>query len=136
MKDEYSRIHIITKHNALGRIEQETCYIVGSSRFVQVNRKDLFSCSKLDDNHIKIGPYKLRFVEYDWYGDLYHLEENFFDVVRIKWYFISRTLDLAYRRFIITLAVWNLAEYDFGRIPSLDDVYLVRKIKKLLGKEK
>lgn len=47
-----------------------------------------------------------------------------------------RTLDLIYRRLIITAAVWHLAAYSEMTVPTYDDLYAVKWLKRKIAKLK
>ena len=85
---------------------------------------------------IRVGPYRLRIMEeYPWC--------DFFECVRedywlwwavVGWHLLSRIVDIAYRRLIITLAVWRLAEYDQGAIPHWKQIKIVIRVRKWISK--
>lgn len=88
-------------------------------------------------NHVKIGDvlhigqFRLRVVDHypPWRGLI---------VVRDDWrggmhYLVYRALyrfDGIYRRLILTLYVWELADYHEAAVPSLNDIHLVKRFKK------
>jgi hypothetical protein len=85
------------------------------------------------ENIIKIGPYKLAILDDDLMRGAYYCRriDNAFSWLPVFWHRINRVLDIAYRRFIVTLAIWNLAEYNGAVIPHANQIYLVQKVRKL-----
>ena len=80
------------------------------------------------NNVIVIGPYRLKIIDYDWARDqanCIRLDYPFWWVI-VGWHRINRIADLAYRRFIVTLAVWNLAHFRQGAYPSWKDIKLIQ----------
>lgn len=45
-----------------------------------------------------------------------------------------RTLDLVYRRLVITAAVWRLAHFHEGALPIWRDVYVLERVAKFWQK--
>ncbi len=75
-----------------------------------------------------IGPFTLRCIEDRFYADeiIASREHPALSYLRYVWYRSTRVIDIAYRRTIVTLAVWKLAEYSDMRIPTWRDVYALR----------
>lgn len=75
---------------------------------------------------ISVGSLRLKVLSYD-------TNTRSVEVVRDNWLWIvlhslhtsSRLLDLIYRRFIITLVVWNLAYYSPYTLPTYKDIKLI-----------
>lgn len=122
-------IAISVWYSALGNIEQVTYTWPAGSHRALVGAFDLridwFALRPGDQ--LTIGPYRVRVVE-----------TNFMmrSVVVVRdgplwraWLAASRAgrlADLVYRRLIITAAVWRLAHYDQGRVPTWRDLYVVQ----------
>lgn len=135
MANETAMIEGKCFHNpATGKLERVEFKWVGKSRRVRVS-------GELVDQHgwiipekkIRFGPYTLAVLERDWMRDDYLCQriDNIFSWVPVLWHKTSRVLELAYRRFIVTLAIWGLAKYDPGYIPNASQIYLVQKVRKL-----
>lgn len=71
------------------------------------------------------GPFLLRCLDYRFLADevVACRERPVIAQARYAWHRSTALLDLAYRRLVITLAVWRLARYEQNRIPSWRDVY-------------
>lgn len=85
---------------------------------------------------VAIGPYRVRIIEYDIARRAYVVERGHpvrtwlhFHVLRS-----IRLLDLAYRRAVITAAVWGLATHHEYRAPSWRDVHALGWVAKRLGR--
>ena len=80
----------------------------------------------------QIGPYRLKLIERDYIMDRATLVRLDFPF----WWFIvfsnkmTHWLDLIYRRTIITMAVWKLANYDGAILPSWHNIKIFRKTNK------
>ena len=127
---EYSYLEVTVKTNKLGIQEAVTYSLNGKSPYTFIIyrflEKSFFNPSS---DSIQIGPYKLLLVEQMPDGNLY-VRADRFGKLRVFIYRMTRLFDLAYRRFLITLAVWNLAEYRQWEIPTWKDVKIFRKRKK------
>jgi hypothetical protein len=71
-----------------------------------------------------IGPYCLRAIEYQYQSDttIAVRERPIKARAYAALYTATCGLDWMYRRAVLTLAVWGLARYDQGRVPSWRDV--------------
>lgn len=136
--EDYSYIEIFQTTNSLGAIERMEYKWKGKSPICLVGIREMYySGNKFDKESktLQIGPYKLKQIESDygmggrWIG----VDYPFWWLV-VLWYKANRILEIIYRRTIITLAVWNLAEHCPGQIPTYKDIYLVQKITKTLWK--
>lgn len=85
-----------------------------------------------------VGPYRLKIVSLSAPWDIA-------DCVRMDypfwWWFVFshhafRWLRIAKARFVITLAVWGLADYHPSRIPSFSDIHAVRWLAGLFHRSK
>jgi hypothetical protein len=83
---------------------------------------------------LSFGPYKLKCYETDempLHTDyLFFRTDSSMAYIKVFLYHSSRWFDLAYRRLIITAAVWRLAEYYPHQIPSWQDLYIVHWVKR------
>lgn len=81
----------------------------------------------------EIGPFQFRFLkrkEYYFNQIIAIRERGVVTDIRYFWHRFGRLANIAYRRFILTLAVWRLAEYQEGRRPSWEDVYALQKMRR------
>ena len=129
----YIKKHIV-RNPVTGKIESETFSWEGGE-FTSINvvvMEDHFSHRPKDGEIISIGPYRLYVIGI---SGLMNQEyeciriTGFWSWVRIIVYRMTRVFDLAYRRFIITLAVWRLANYHDGRIPTWRDINILRRVR-------
>ena len=83
-----------------------------------------------DLTNIRIGPYRLHMIERAGWKDtiLYVRKDYPFWWVLIAWHKGNRLLDIAYRRSIITMAVWGLAEYNPAVIPHWRDIRILKRL--------
>lgn len=130
---ETAYIETSVRRSPLGKIEAENHKWVGKSPYVHISL-DLVrygEISKIDgDKEIQVGPYRLLLVD-KYIGD-YHLyvRKDRFGALRVALYKSTRLLDLIYRRLIITLAVWGLAEYHEMTVPTWRDIKLTKWLTK------
>ena len=118
-------------NEATGKIENRTYEWVGKSPYVEISWRiiqDMFTFGD-DNSKIQIGPYKLVQVEHHLQTDsiLYVRKDRLWKLY-IFLYRSIRLLDLKYRRIIITLGVLRLADVHSNRIPSWEDIVLIKKI--------
>lgn len=79
-------------------------------------------------DEIQVGPYRLLKVADELATDMVlYVRKDKFGAIRVRLYKATHLLDLIYRRAIITLAVWKLAEYHPSMIPSWRDIKLLKK---------
>lgn len=131
-----------TKHDFKGNLEQLTCEWEGPKDGVLAIHKEFMPeinsvfIKKLNlprvGDAIRIGPFNLKVFEFDGFRDVYRLvrTDSFLGNIKVIAYRLTRWLDLAYRRLIITAAVWKLAEYRPERYPSWQDLYIVQWLKR------
>ena len=74
-----------------------------------------------------IGPYCARVLEYRFAHDsvLVCRERPVITALRVAFYRGNVYAEMAYRRLVLTLAVWGLASYQQGRLPSWRDIYVL-----------
>lgn len=78
------------------------------------------------------GPFKLRVIEDRAYRGAIVAVRYDHILGRLK-YTLHRmlpVLDLAYRRFILMLGIWNLAGVPMGQLPSWQDIHLIKRFKR------
>ena len=80
-----------------------------------------------DRSRLKLGPYRLSLVADDPMRMVFYYAREW-DLPARFHYWAWLLLDKAYRRTIITLAVWGLASYDPARVPSWEDVRALRRL--------
>lgn len=131
--ENYADVIAHASYDFRGKREQVTYEIRGGAPLVFVSPKFL------DDLNYKggvlaLGPYRLRRVETeDMFSCTFVREDYPLWRLVVMLYKATRIFDLAYRRFILTLAVWRLASFSAQTVPSLSDIYAVQWIKKKLG---
>ena len=80
----------------------------------------------------EFGPFKLRVLESDsfWRWDVITAirDRGIVTDLRCSWHRFGKLADIAYRRLVITLAVWRLAERNEGAIPTWRDVHALRRL--------
>lgn len=71
-----------------------------------------------------VGPYCVRVIDYSLMRDeiIAYRERPILSWLFVASYAVLTTLDLIYRRCIITLSVWGLADCRYGSLPSWRDV--------------
>jgi hypothetical protein len=96
--------------------------------FLIRNNNDI---KKTDDDVLVIGPFRAKIIDKE-------LMMQWIKVVRqdyplwwliYLWHKYSVLFDMVYRRFIITLAVWRLADYNSMIVPTWKDIYAIRKLR-------
>lgn len=119
----------VTQHiNPLGKVEQLTYEWEGKSPYVRVPSRTVSGLG-VGPYKINIGPYRLLVIEFEpWQDTFLCVCRDRLGQLRVALYRATRLLDLAYRRSIVTLAVWNLADYSPGYIPSWRDIKLVKRL--------
>lgn len=85
---------------------------------------------------IKIGPYRLRLIDQNPSRDEYRYvrEDYAFWWIVVGWHHFNRMLDLTYRRVIIVLSIFKLADLTQAQYPSWRDIHLVHKIRRWIQK--
>jgi hypothetical protein len=129
---ETSYIEFTVGTSPLGVRELVNCEWKGKSPYVRVSLwfRDAEHIKQIDgDKEIQIGPYRLLKVEdahfIEW---ALYVRKDKFGALRVALYKSTRLLDLIYRRLIITLAVWKLADFREATVPSWRDVKIVKKL--------
>lgn len=137
MDDGYIKIHRFTNNlGRLERLEYEWC----GNPITSVSLRVIYCGDALcldGYKFIQIGPYKLKCIEeYTGQFELRYIRYDYpLWFLYIFWHKFNRVLDLFYRRCIITLAVWNLADFNAGAIPSIKDIYLFQWFQQIMKKE-
>ena len=130
MKTAYLRVTVQT--NSLGMREAENYEWEGESPyvFVSLDERWMDNVQKIDDDkEIQIGPYRLLKVSDGHFRPdfVLYVRKDKFGALRVAFYKSTRLLDLIYRRLIITLAVWKLADYSPATVPSWRDIHLFKR---------
>lgn len=127
---ETAYIEASVKTNALGKREAITYTWKGESPYVRITWGLLSDIAPgvQAPERLQLGPYRLLFVEdeYHW-GTAIYVQEDRFGALRVALYKSTRLLDLIYRRTIITLAVWRLADFNPAAIPSWKDIKALKR---------
>lgn len=136
----YGTIIVHRTSNPLG-VESETFEWKGGPK-VLVDHRIVGSAARgfnfSEGDSFNIGPYCLRIIEI-------RFESLMIDCIRLDyplwWWFVFshhafRWLRIAKARFVITLAVWGLADYHPSRIPSFSDIHAVRWLAGLFHRSK
>jgi hypothetical protein len=131
---ETAYLQVTVKTNAIGKREAINYEWVGESPYVRIGwhlLSEIVGFGGGDRTKIQIGPYKLLRVQDDpaWDSVLY-VRADKLGALRVALYKSTRLLDLFYRRLIVTLAVWNLAEFTPAAIPSWRDIKLIERLLK------
>lgn len=82
----------------------------------------------------RMGDLRLRAIEVNGWSGVYVMLESHHAAAYAQWRRIVRIADLIYRRCIITLAVWGLADYHAAIIPSWRDIHAARWLRRQWGK--
>lgn len=129
----YGYVEVTVKNNILGSIESRTFKWVGgvqASLSFNAFREDYI---KRSGNFVFIGPYRCMIVDQSFSGFELIRVDNGFTWLLVFLHIISKYLRIVYSRLIITCAVWGLAEFHEGQIPSYLDLYVVKWFKKVLS---
>jgi hypothetical protein len=122
-----SYIEVTVGVNPINMIERRSYKWIGKSPYACVGCNDLEREGLLNKKIISIGGYRLMMIERDYCTNSFlFVKKDWLAYPRLVLYKSTRFLDLAYRRIIITLCVWNLAKYHEGRIPSWRDIKIPR----------
>jgi len=122
-----SNILIFVKTNSAGVIESRNFEWTGKSPYAALSSDFLTEIGAISLDKIQLGPYKLLKIEYDFLSDSWlYVRADKSGQLRLFLYPYMRGLDRIYRHAIKKLAVWNLASVDDGKIPSIEDVYIVK----------
>ena len=116
-----------------GGVERETYEIEGGP-YVAVSR--IFNdCPTKPGEGFMVGPYKFRVVEYEFMSDnIIAIQEKWpLWWIAVAWHRSNKLLDIFYRRMIVTLAVWRLADYHEATVPYIGDIHIVQRIRKLFN---
>jgi hypothetical protein len=130
---EYSRLYLQWEYLPLNARSYGWIW-EGTSPFVLISREDYwdsgFNNAPKERDVIQCGAYRLRFIEMDFMrGAALFVREDWLGLPRLYSRKLGYWADNIYRRIILTLLVWNLAERsDF--IPSWRDIKLVKWLSK------
>lgn len=143
---EKGMVIVENKYDAFGRVEQRTYTYEGGdlmefteSFFAHAVPSEVwFSRWPLQSgDKFEVGPFRFRMLEQDRHFHFDRIiavrDRGLITDLRYFWHKVGRRADLAYRRLIITLSVWRLAERTEGKIPSWNDVYILRRLAAILA---
>jgi len=136
-------LEITVHYDALGVVEHRDYKWVGGdvARFSErllldadpsAVRYDKFPSEPGDK--FEFGPFRLRVLEAE--RGFFHntvlavRDRGVVTDLRCLWHRVGRLAQIAYTRFIITLAVWRLAERNEGAIPTWRDIHLLQKVER------
>ncbi len=123
---DYSFIQVTRQVNDFGVVEMNNYKWVGTSPFVNLSY-DLRFDFDLGARVIKIGPYRLRFVSWTPHTGTYlYVKDSPHGRLLEFGYKSTRWLDLVYRRVLMTLVVWRLADYEPHRLQTWQDVKFLK----------
>lgn len=126
-------IETTVQRNPLGKIEQYSHRWIGKSPYAYIGLDLLGEIVGIggDTSEVQIGPYKLLKIEHDMSRDaVLYVRQDKFGALRVALYKSTRLLDLFYRRLIITLAVWKLADFNPACVPSWQDIKILKGLAK------
>jgi len=127
MNMETSKLTFAVKTNKLGQRESLTCEWEGKSPYIYIAIPVIMDELNVNWNEIpkevQLGPYKLLEVSREpQYDSILYVRKDKFGKLRVALYKSTRWMDLIYRRLLLTLVVWNLANYSMNSIPSWRDI--------------
>jgi len=120
--------------NAVGVKESHNYEWVGESPYIYITGCALDGLGVPDNaTSFLVGPYRLLRIERDPVMDAWLcVRADRFGALRVWLYRATRWIDLAYRRCIITLAVWGLADYSAQNIPTWCDIHALKRWAKVV----
>ena len=129
---EAANLEVTVQTSPLGKREAVNYRWVGKSPYLRIDGRLLQDMGYTENApRVQFGPYKLMFVEYEYFsGVSVYVRSDKLGALRVVLYKSTRLLDLAYRRLIITLAVWGLAEFSPAKIPSWQDIKFLKWLQK------
>jgi hypothetical protein len=119
------------QHNALGQAESVWFEWDGPRDGVAAveRRKD-----RRIGGILMLGALRLRIVDDDFYGSRHLVMlDGWRARIRPHVFRVLRLADLAYRRLIVTAAVWGLADYSSALLPSYLDLHVVKRFKAMMA---
>jgi hypothetical protein len=144
MSDKEGFIEVTVHYDALGGVERYDYKWIGGdvAKFSEQLLLDADPSEVRYDkfprrpgDRFEFGPFKLRVLkEPEWTAITAIRERGLITDLRLLWHRFGKLLDIAYRRFIVTLAVWRLAERNEGAIPTWRDVHALRRLAERLQK--
>lgn len=130
---ELADIETSVKTNPLGKQEAINYAWKGKSPYVRITGelvKRLGPYQPFPES-LEIGPYKLLLIEKEpWIDCALYVRSDRVGALRAALYRSTRLLDLIYRHLIITLAVWQLADFHQGYIPTWRDIKALKRFAK------
>ena len=87
---------------------------------------------------IKIGQYPVTIIDVPFMRSAFECmrSDHILTPFVVFWHKHCKPLRMIWPRIIITLSVWNLADYHDARVPSIRDVHLYQKIQRLFSRLK
>ena len=129
---------LITKHSDIrGGVERLT-YEFEDGPYIAISGclyPEIGTCPPKIGDKVELGPYKFRVLESNLYTDtVFAIQEKWpLWWVAVAWHRSNKLLDIFYRRMIVTLAVWRLADYSEATVPYIGDIHIVQRIRKLFN---
>lgn len=132
---ETGMIEMTDHYDIRGNIERiDYRWTGGSSAYVSWELLELGYKERYVGDEVELGPFKLKIIDEDIIRRAFlvtRMDNPFWRLIYL-WHCYNKSFDLAYHRFITTLAVWRLAEYNPAVIPSWRDIYFIQKIRNKL----
>ena len=125
---------IVTRHMDIrGGVERETYEIEGGP-YVAVD--GYYGGGSIESGEgFVLGPYKFRTINYDFCSDTVIAIQEKWPLwwIAVAWHKYNKLIDIFYRRMIVTMAVWRLADYHEATVPYIGDIHIVQRIRKLFN---
>ena len=133
-KTEFSKIEYLDTWDDLTGRQLRTDYKwVGESPYVLVDWLHMDLTERLEYGHkINIGTFRLIVIElFFMSGELGCVRDDFLlGRLRYWWHRSTYRLDIFYRRSIICLAIYGLADYHEAAIPWSGDIHFIQRLKR------
>lgn len=125
-----SWVNVTVQRSPLGMLESQTYEWRGKSPYIRIRYDVVREMGHRSfPDRIQMGPYRLLKVEsYPWEDVALYVRHDRWGRARVAAYRLTRWFDLIYRRTIITLAVWHLADFHEVAVPCWSDIHILRKI--------
>ena len=96
---------------------------------------EMAACPPKIGDKLELGPYKFRVLEIDILSDTVMAVQEKWPLwwIAVAWHRVNKLIDIFYRRMIVTLAVWRLADYHEATVPYIGDIHIVQRIKRLFN---
>lgn len=126
--DKTGMIEITTHYDLRGNPETYSYrWTGGPVGLMSRNVSEIYA--KPGDSEFWVGPFRVKILEQDSYQNLLTVVRQDYFLWRLVylWHRYGILFDFAYRRFILTLAVWRLADYNPATVPTWRDIKLFRR---------